>query len=472
MTVFESNGKRTSVGRKAYPFPTVSQEIFGPSPGYLPLLRGDSVATFEAIFRGQPTLNAAVMKLVYGIARNPLKVYEFDTDGESRRRVRDVSTARLLRNPFPYGSEFALKSKIALDLHIHGQALLVKVRERGAGSTPVELWPVPWRKVQVIRDEHDNVLGFSISQISDTITVGREEVVHFELPGGSPIAPLRRTLALEDAAQVYQGENMRNGITPRAAFVADGRLPDNAIPRLREELRKFYSGSDNAGKSLILDNGLKPEQMGVSPVDMDLISQRRLSREEVCAVLDINPVLLGFEKATYASVAEYRKALYDAIATKLVLIEETMQTQLVDLEPAWDGIFVEFDTGELLRPDPEARARMHMLTQQSSTTSINERRRWENLPPIDDPAADTVFMPANMSPVGIAPLTTPSEDPHPGTPEQGLGQLIVTETIASAIGQLMKDMPPPIVNVTIPDEPKSRRIERDGNGNITRIVKE
>jgi len=44
-------------------------------------------------------------------------------------------------------------------------------------------------------------------------------------------------------------------------------------------------------------------------------------------------------------------------------------------------------------PSPETRAKMHMLTQQASTTTINERRRIEKLPPIEDPIADTVFIP-------------------------------------------------------------------------------
>jgi HK97 family phage portal protein len=467
MTVIVSNGRARNVGAKTYPFPTTARTV-GHTPNLVPLLRGDGVTgTYEYLFKSQPMLHAVVMKLVYGIARNPLKSYMGGIDEDARERDRTSELARLIRRPYPFGSEFHLKAIIARDLHVHGHALAVKVRERGAGSTPIELHPVPWKFVQVIRDDHDNILGYNVTVGFESYSVGREEVVHFELPGGSPVQALRSTLALEDAAQYYQNENIRNGITPRAAFTTEQRLAENVLDRTREELSKFYAGVENAGKALVLEMGLKPSTIGMTPVDMALIDQRKLSRDEVCAAYDVAPTLLGLERGTYASVGEYRKQLYDAIATKLVLIEETFQAQLVDPEPSWDGLFVEFDTNELLRPDPEARARMHMLTQQSGTTSVNERRKFENLPPIEDPAADTVYMPVNMVAVGQAP---DDNDGIAGTPDQGATD---PAFLVNAITEALVGMPQPVVNVTVPEvASRTKRVERDEQGNITRIVEE
>ena len=50
----------------------------------------------------------------------------------------------------------------------------------------------------------------------------------------------------------------------------------------------------------------------------------------------------------------------------------------------------------------------------------------ENLPPIDDPLADTVFIPLNMAPLdgsGIVPAPAAAGDPG-GTPMQGPGALL------------------------------------------------
>ena len=420
MTTIVSGGRPRSA--KSYPFPTRSNATPTTTPNLVALLRGDgATATYEWIFRSQPILHAVVMKLVYGIARTPLKSYTLG-EGDARQRDRSSELAALLRKPHPGGSPFHLKAQAALDLHVHGHALQAKFRRRGPGSTVVELWPVPWRHVDPIRDDHQQILGYSIIAGGQRVTVGPEQVLHYELPGGSPIESLRSTLALEDASQTYQAGSIKNGISPRTAFTTEQRLADNVIPRLKAEIGDFYSGVDNAGHAMVLDMGLKPERMGTTPVDLDLIAQRKLSREEVLTAYDVAPILFGLETGSYGAMAEYRRGLYDAIASKLVLIEETMQAQLVDPEPAWDGLFGEFDTNEWMRPDPEARARMHMLNQQSSTNTVNERRAAENLPPIDDPLADTVLFPANMLPAGS----------DAGTPMQGVADVVLDPGLDTA----------------------------------------
>lgn len=468
MTTIISGGRPTTLGAKAFPLPTSTSVQTGPSAGNVPLLRGDAAsATYEGMFKSQPMVYAVVNKLVHAVARNPLKAYD-GLEADERQRLRGHSLDRLIRRPYPRGSENQLKKHVVRSLKIYGKALLLKSRP-SSDAAPTELWPIPWRNVGVIEDERGPI-GFVITIGATNYTVGPEDVIYFD-DGISPLEPLRRTLALEDAAITFQGQSLANGMTQRGAFTSEQRLNDNSIPRLRAELEKLYSGVANAGRIALLDGGLKFQNIGQSAVDADLMAQRRLSREEVCAVYDIAPALLGLEKATYASQSELRKGLYDSIATDLVMIEETIQAQLVESEPEWDGAFVEFDTGELLRPDPEARARMHMLTQQSSSTSINERRKLENLPRIDDPIADTVFMPANMIPVGV---DTPATDQTTaGTPAQGVADLVTASLVREVMEDVMKELPAPTVNLVLPeDKPKSRRLERDTNGNIARIIEE
>lgn len=430
MTTIVSSGQARSVGTKAYPLPT-THATYRQSPvdNVVSLLRGDGAyLAFDTIFRSQPMVYAAVTKRMNGVARNPLKVYEYAEDGENRQRVRTHPLATLLKKPSPRVSQFALKARIAQDLDVYGESVCVKFRPT-VGAPPTELWSVPMRQV-IVHSDDSGPIAYEFAMTG--VVFGPEDVVHFVAPSGSPLRPLARTLALEDAAITWQGQSLAQGMTKRGAFVTDQRLSDNAIPRMRAELEKLYGGVENAGKVALLEQGLKFESVGVSAVDADLISQRKLSREEVCAAYDIAPALLGLESANYASMSEYRKALYDSIATRLSLIEETLQVQLVDTEPSWDGLFVEFDTGDLLRPDPEARARTYLMNQQSGVNSINERRRLENLPRIDDPLADAVLMPVNMVPVGegVDPSALGSSDS--GTPMQGIADRVTAAALSAS----------------------------------------
>lgn len=432
MTVIVSNGSPRAVAYKAYPGPLSLPTITGPSAGMVPLLRGGDMAnaTYEAIYRSQPIVFAVVNKLVYGGGRIPLHVWGEDANGEYVH-TSGTSLGALLRNPHPRGSQFSLKAHIWLSGLIYGNSLLLKYRP-AAGAAPTEIWPVPWRNVQTISDER-GVSLYAITIGTETMAIGPEDVVHFQFPGGSPLESLRRTVALEDAAITWQGENMRNGVTPRGAFTTDARLNEAVIPRLRDELTKLYAGPDNAGRAAILEAGLKWQQIGLSAADAELIDQRKFSRQEVCAAYDVPLLLIVPENASsFPAQIEARRALYDAIAARLVLIEDTMNAQLVYGEPEWEGLIVRGDTNELLRPDPEARARMHMLTQQASTTTINERRAAEGLPRIDDPIADTVFMPTNMLPIGAGlPIDDSSSDA--GTPAQGIADVILDPQIDSLL---------------------------------------
>ena len=428
MTVIVSGGSLRPVGSKAFPIPTGNVPLtYGGSPGYVPLLRGDLVsATYEGIYKSQPVVFAVVNKLVYGLARNPLVVQTVTDDG-SHSVARGTPLGSLMTNPFPRGSEFDLKSHIGLSAFVHGEAILLKYRP-GPGQAPTELWPIPWRCVEYLADER-GILAYTVTLGGISTTLGPEEVVHVRLPGGSPLEPLRRTVALEDASATWQNQSLRNGVTPRGAFTTDGRINDSVLPRLREELTKLYAGPDNAGRAAILEGGVKWQQIGLSAADAQLIEQRRFSREEVAAAYDVPLTLIVPQPASgFQLTIESRRSLFDAIAARIALIEDTLNAQLVTPEPEWSGLRVKFDTNELLRPDPEARARMHMLTQQASTTTINERREVEGLGRIDDPVADTVFMPVNMVPVGV-PSPAGDVSDEAGTPAQGLADRVVTQAL-------------------------------------------
>lgn len=429
MTTIVSSGRPRSA--KSHPLSTGQVTRMTATPHLVQLLRGDNpTVSYEWIFRSQPILHSVVMKLVYGFCKTPLKAYIHGED-DDRERDRTSALAQLLRRPAPGISPFELKARCGLDLFVHGHALQLKVRERGPGSPPKELWPVPWRNVIPLRDEVDEILGYQITIGGRVIERAPSEVVHYPLPGGSPIESLRSTLALEDAGQTYMANSIANGINPRTAFTSEQRIPDTVLARLQKEIEQFYGGVDNAGVAMILDMGLEPKKIGTSPVDMDLLNQRKLNREEVCAAYDVDPVAMGLEQAAFAGKKGAKAGVYDGIDAKLALVEEAMQAQLVDPEPAWDGAFAEFDRNEWLRPDPVERARMHMLNQQSSTTTINDRRADENKPRIDHPLADAVLVPTNMRPVGgpeleawlaehtLDPNAGPVADPNAGTPEQG-----------------------------------------------------
>lgn len=419
-----SGGRPRSLGAPTYPLPRGRESRSLAGGGSIDL-HGGRAATFEQIATSQPWAWAVISKLVWAAARVPLHAIQptGDPAAGGRERARGSDLDRLVTRPRPRTRSFGLKAPMWWDLLVHGRALIVKNRP-GPGQPPAELWNVPWPTVETVAD-NSGVIGFRVHLSgSQPVAVPVTDTIYLELPGGSPLEPLRRTLRLEDAAVTWQAASFDNAVTPRGAFLTDGKLDPRTLERLRTELEGMYTGPDNAGRFGLFDQGLKWAAMGQSAVDVELLGQRRLTREEVCAAYDVPPPLVGIlDHATYSNVDLLHTALYvDTLGPRLTMVEDTLNGQLVDDEPSWDGQWLEHNLNELLKPLPEARMRSYLMGQQSSTTTINERRRAENLEPIDDPLADTVMIPANMLPVGVEP--PPGVGAGGGVPAQGASDAV------------------------------------------------
>lgn len=403
MSVIVSRGRpRRSSPHASYPLPS-GRSWTQAGLRSIELLRGDLWATYEALVRSQPWVFSAVTKLTYWSSRVPFKLYDGELS-DSRERVYDGELATLLKRPYPRCRWVNFGHDFYWDYYVWGHGLAMKYR-RSAGAPPEEVWPVPWRFVETVLDGAGRSLGYKVRIDGEPIGLTPADVVHLQWPRGiPPLEALARTVQVEDAALTYQVEAIRGGIAPRAAFTTDGKLPPSDQERLRLELSKLYGGPEGAGNFAILHDGLKYDRpIGVSPADLLLMEQRKFSREEVASAFDISPPFLGIlDRATFNNITELRESMYvDSLGPKLDSMQACLQAQLVDDEPVWRdlGYYVEYDMGAILKPNPEGAARQSLMDQQSSTTTIDERRRLRNEKPFNiTGVTDVPLIPANMTP--------------------------------------------------------------------------
>lgn len=410
MTTVVSGGRPRHVSAR-YPFETAPSVTYATGQKTIDLLRGGLTATYEGIVRTQPWVFAAVSRLSFWSARVPLKLYNGEFS-DTRERVLDHEVASLLKRPNKSNRWTVFALDLYWEFYTHGHGLAVKYR-RSAGAPPEELWVVPWRFVSPLLDYSGMVLAYQVMIAGETYTLTPRDVVHIQYPHGiAPLEALTRTVQSEDAAMTYQTEALKNGVTPRASFTSDGdftgKKGDEDLARLRAALQEFYAGPEGVNFAL-LHSGLKYDgAIGVSPHDMGLDALRKLSREEVAAAFDISPPFLGIlDRATFDNITELRSSAYeDSLGPKLEVVESSFQSQLVDSEPVWDGagLFIEYDMGAILKPNPEGQARQALMEQQSSTTTIDDRRRQRNLKPFGIAGVtDVPLIPANMYPAGAEP---------------------------------------------------------------------
>jgi len=366
-------------------------------------------ATFDYIYRTQVWVYVCVNKLARGIARLPIKAYSFDGTTGERQEERTAPVAKLLRQPYTRARSYHLFENCVSNLMIYGNATFVKFRG-GNGRTPVELWPLPWSQTEVILGTDVPIEAYRwTGRTGQRLIFPADDVVHFmwftpdplQPFGVSPLEALGATLSLENAAQRYGISSFGNAARPASFIQSQRNLTRQQRRELREEIEQSYGGPENAFKVALLDNGLDWKPLAFSASEAQLVDNRKISRDEVCAAFDIPPPMIGIlEHATYSNITQQHWMLYmDTLAPVLKNMEETLMAQLVDPEPAWDGIFVEFDLDGVLRGNIEQRSQAYQRMLTAGVYTPNELRKLENEEPINDPAADAIYVPVNVEAV-------------------------------------------------------------------------
>jgi HK97 family phage portal protein len=408
-------------------WPWQDNALTGLGGGGIPL-PGPLHKTYAEIYAAQESVYAAVNRLADGVAILPLKVYRRGAKGARDRLYSGQSElVRLVENPYARWSGFDFKQRIIKDLCTYGNAIAIKVATRETdiplGIRPVS--PVGWwlgdDGTYRRRDDDGNERVFQPWQVIHWYY----QAPGFEDYGLSPIEPLRMTLAIEWAAKKLGVNLFEKGAMPSGGLSTEQDLNQDQIDRLRAQFNAVHQGVGQAGKTVILPNGLKYAPFSFNLNDAAVIDHRRLGVKEVARVYHIPPSILGdHEHSTFSNIEEMHREWYqDSLAPYRAKFEETLQVQLIDRVPAFAGQFVEFDVREMLKGDMASQTAAYQAAITGGWMTPNEVRRLENLPPItDQPEADQIHIPLNLGPVpeGMELPTVPGPLERPKEPAKAL----------------------------------------------------
>ena len=378
-------------------------------------LVAELTASYADIYHSQPWVYASTNKLARGIGMLPLKSYERG-EGQDRQRMYTGSLHNLASRPFVNGTPSYWKQHIVGSDILWGNGIVVKLGADSPAQIPDELFPAPAVGWSV--GENDTYVW--TSEKGDRYPFPRWQIIHFKYWdttvdgfGISALEPLRRTLAVEDAASRYGVAAFKNGVRPASVISTEQELSENVLNRLRANIMDLHGDVDNSFRLAILEQGLTWTPVTHDLKDTAVVEHRRLTREEVTAVIDVPQPSVGIlDEANFASITALNQMLYQgSYGPWLRMIEETLQSEFVDYIEEFDGQFLEFDMNMILRGTPTERSETHQRMYTARVMTPNEMRAIENLPRItDDPSADQLYIPPGTAPTSPDPAVGAGEN--------------------------------------------------------------
>lgn len=255
-----------------------------------------------------------------------------------------------------------------------------------------------------------NVRGEDRMLTTDEIIFIPDLVRPGHIRGVSRVEALKENFGLAMALEKYAAKFFGSGTQTSGVIEIPGNATAEQARSMQEAFDSRHKGWAKAHKTAVLSGGAQYKPTNIPNDQAQFLDSRRLAVEDVARAFNVPPHLLGLPGTnTYASVEQNNLAWVTHGLRPIVQKIEGALSPLMSRYPGGEQAFVRFNLDGLLRADINSRMTAFSTGLQSGFLTINDVRRIEDLPPINDPSADTVRVPLANVNVEAADLSAQTE---------------------------------------------------------------
>jgi len=220
-----------------------------------------------------------------------------------------------------------------------------------------------------------------------------------EIRGISRIKAMGETFGLALAMERYASTFFGQGTNLNGVIEYPGNLNKEQADQLAASFDNRHRGWKKGHRTGVLSGGAKFVSTQTDPEKSMLVESRNQSIADVARAFNVPPHLLGLPGTnSYASVEQTNLAWITHGLRPIVGKIEGALSPLMRRSPGGAGAFIKFNLDGLARADLQSRTSSYSTMLQSGAMSINEVRSYEDMRPIDDPAASQPRVPlANVN---------------------------------------------------------------------------
>lgn len=341
--------------------------------------------------------------------------------------LEDHESLALINHPNPHVGCGQFIENIFVDYMLYGEMFVSGVSRNSdvrRNAVPLELWRLDplYMKVKpsktgipqaYIYDQNGVTKKFDVNPITGESSV-------FFYKAFNPLDYWRGLAPLEAAALSGDIHNnglewnyslLRNGARPSGAWMIEGEASEDTIARMRQFEKERYTGSENAGRTLVLTGAIKWEEMGKSPKDMDFLSTMKETQKYIASAFGVPLPLVDNDASTFNNLEQAKERLWTD--TVIPLFRKFLGSFGNWLLPRY-GDNLEFDCNLDSIPALEGvrnRRRQGMVDLvDAGIISVNEARKKMGYEPIDSPLADDLLVQSTRIPLTMAGSTDEQEE--------------------------------------------------------------
>ena len=353
---------------------------------------------------------SCVRILAEAIAGLPLHLYTYKENGGKEKAIGHPLYLLLHDEPNPEMSSFVFRETLMTHLLLWGNAYAQIIRN-GKGEV-VALYPLMPNRMTVDRDSSGQLFYSYQMNNSDaptmkagTVILKPSDVLHIPglgfdgLVGYSPIAMAKNAIGLAIATEEYGAKFFANGATPGGLLEYPGTVKDP--DRVRESWNKGFSGSQNAGKVAILEEGMKYTPISIAPEQAQFLETRKFQINEIARIFRVPPHMVGdLEKSSFSNIEQQSLEFVKYTLDPWVVRWEQSLSRALFTPEEKKQYFFKFNVEGLLRGDYQSRMNGYATARQNGWMSANDIRELENLDRIPaEEGGDLYLINGNMLPL-------------------------------------------------------------------------
>ncbi|HEV8035967.1 phage portal protein [Yoonia sp.] len=325
------------------------------SPAFYEFVRqGDVEDSVEAALNNDAVLRAC--DLIGGtIAMLPLTMMQRDEATGEIREALDHPLYGLLRyQPNPWQTAHEFKQLMQGWLLLHGNAYAQIVRTLGRVSALIPLDPM---RVSIETDGGLFPVRYQILNTkSQSMILEPRDVLHlrgFSVDTDKGVSRIKKAgEVIKTARQQMEAANSiyRNGVISGVALIHPGQLGADAAARLKATFDAGYAGAGNAGKTIVLEEGMTRDFPPATAQNAQIAETRPQLTEAIGRIFGVPRPLMQMDDTSWGSGIEQLAMLFVrfGLAPWFSVWEQGITRALQPVSER-GVIYPDFDERELLR---------------------------------------------------------------------------------------------------------------------------